>query len=138
MNDKNTENHWSKLLFLQTPLKSIIFHDVFLTESIIPWLFRLLQTSRFSLTFYKIPWLFPVLEKIFVFPWLFPDCGNPEVWTVPLIIIYVPQNSFVVYRHSFKKPWKCYAWTINGKWRYVYHNTALLQNGAYKHWKHYW
>ena len=73
---KNTENHWSKLLFLQTSLKSIIFHDAFLTENIIPWLFTdFHKLLRFSLTFYKIPWLFPDVKKIL----LFPDRGNPVI-----------------------------------------------------------
>ena len=63
---KNTENHWSKLLLLQTSLKSIIFHVAFLTENIIPWLFtHFYKLLRFSLTFNKIPWLFT-------------HCGNPE------------------------------------------------------------
>ena len=40
---KETENHWSELLFLQTSLESIIFHDAFLKENIISWLS---QTSK--------------------------------------------------------------------------------------------
>ena len=74
---KNTENQWSKLLFLQTSLKSIILHDAFLTENKIPsgWLFiDFYKLLRFSLTFYKIPWLFPDLENFcfsltFSWPW---------------------------------------------------------------------
>ena len=54
-----------------------------------------MEGLRLSLTFNKIPWLFPALEKIVVFPWLFPDRGNPEIWTVPLKMIYVPQNKFI-------------------------------------------
>ena len=64
---KTTENHCSKLLFLQTPLKLIIFNDAFLT--VIPWLFTdFYELLRFSMTFYKIPWPFPDLEKILFFP----------------------------------------------------------------------
>ena len=75
---KNSENHWSKLLFLQTSLKSLIFHDTFLTENIIPWLFTdFYKLLRFSLTFNKIPWHFPDLEN-FYFSLTFPDRGNPE------------------------------------------------------------
>ena len=60
----NTENYRSKLLFLQTSLKSIIFRDAFLIEYIIPWLFTdFNKLLRFSLTFDKIPGLFPDLEK---------------------------------------------------------------------------
>ena len=75
---KNTENHWSKLLIQQMALKPIIFHDTFLKENIIPWLFTdFYKLLRFSLTFYKIAWLFPDLEKVLLFPDFSPDSGNP-------------------------------------------------------------
>ena len=64
---------------------------VFLIENIIPWLstdfYKLL---RFSLTFNKIPWLFPDLEKFFVFPWLFPDRGNPVAGNSWVRILKLP------------------------------------------------
>ena len=69
---KNTENHWSKLLFLQMSLKSIIFHDALLTEKYNSLTFHwLLQTSKifpdllqnyFSLTF---PWPWQACSKLF-------------------------------------------------------------------------
>ena len=60
---KNTENHWSKLLFLQTSLKSIISHYAFLTE-----ITDFHKLQRFPLTFYKIPRLFPDFEKFLLCP----------------------------------------------------------------------
>ena len=71
---KNTETHWSKLLFLQTSLKLTIFHDAFLTENIIPWL---LQPSKIFPDILQNSLTFPWPWKIYVFHWLFPDLGNP-------------------------------------------------------------
>ena len=55
ISELNDKNHWSKLLFLQTSLKSTIFHDTFLKENIIPWLFtdfyKLLPT--FATTYFR-------------------------------------------------------------------------------------
>ena len=65
---KYTGNQWSKLLFQQTPLKSIIFLMLF-ERNIIPWLITdFYKLLRFSLTLYKIPWLFPDLEKFLFLP----------------------------------------------------------------------
>ena len=62
----------------ETSLKSINFHDAFLsTENIIPWLFTDFdKLLRFSLTFTKFPDFSLTLKK-FCFPWLFLDRGNP-------------------------------------------------------------
>ena len=72
---KNTQKPLIKSTIPLTSLKSIIFRDAFLTKNLIPCLFTdFYKLLRFSLTFYKIPWLFPDLRK-FLF---FPDRGNPE------------------------------------------------------------
>jgi len=64
-----------------TDFASYCFTNILLLQNSLtfPWLLLVFQIS---LTNFKIPWLFPDLEKKIIFPWLFPDRGNPEEDTV--------------------------------------------------------
>ena len=67
----------------------------------IPWLFPdFSQYSFFSLTFNKIPWLFPSLE----FPWLFPDrwtpCNQLIYRSGPTIVLKMKEIQKVVQKLS--------------------------------------
>ena len=47
-------------------------------ENRIPWLFTDFDNIKDFPWFLKISLTFPWPSKIFVFPWLFPDRGNPD------------------------------------------------------------